>query len=118
MSGIIALALMLTAVIGTSPHIATEFIRGRIEKIDTKNKTIICWNSRIGAFAIKTDTNSLIRQDGRRVEFKDIIISSELSGIATKQFDGLYYGKEIELMENTLEDSPKSNTNQERDVSL
>ena len=115
MSDIIALALMITAVIGTSPHIATEFIRGRIEKIDTKNKTIICWNSRIGVFTLKTDINSLIRQDGRRVEFKDIVISSELSGIVAKQFDGLYYGKEIELIENALEDTPKANRN---DISL
>ena len=104
MSGIIALALMLTAVIGTSPHIATEFIRGRIEKIDTKNKTIKCWNSIIGVFNLKIDANSTLRQDGMRIDFKDIITSSELSGIVVKQFDGSYYGKEIELVENTIEE--------------
>lgn len=104
MSGIIALALMLTAVIGTSPHMATEYVRGRIEKIDTKSKTIQCWNSRSGVFTLKTDTNSTLRQDGRKIDFKNIVTSSELSGIVVKQFDGSYYGKEIELIENTIEE--------------
>lgn len=97
----LAAALMVVMLATTAAVFASENIWGRVDKIDTAQKTITAWNGQLGTFTMKVDSETKITQDGKTISLGEIKVSSHISGSADKQSDGTYLCKELNVTVNT-----------------